>query len=60
MIDSYIAECISAHANVVVYTMNGFQMRGCIVAEFSEYIVLKSSGKKKMIYKHAISTIERE
>jgi host factor-I protein len=37
--------------------MNGFQLRGVIIA-FDRYtVVLDSEGKQQLIYKHAISTI---
>lgn len=58
MPNTYIEECINARANVTVYTMNGFQIRGCIIADADTYIIVKSNGKKKMVYKHAVSTIE--
>lgn len=58
MPDNYIEEAVATRANAVVYTMNGFQMRGTIVADCENYIVILSNGKKKMVYKHAISTIE--
>lgn len=58
MPSTYIEEVIATRANVVVYTLNGFQMRGNIFADCENYIVILSNGKKKMVYKHAISTIE--
>ena len=58
MPDTYIEEAMFSRTNVVVYTTNGYQIRCCIVHEADNYIVVLSSGKKKMIYKHAISTIE--
>ena len=58
MIDSYIDECINARKEVKVYVTNGFQLTGVIMHDFEDYIVIKSCGKKKLVYKHAISTIE--
>lgn len=58
MIDSFIDECINARKEVAVYITNGFKISGIIVHDFTDYIVIKSCGKKKMVYKHAISTIE--
>ena len=44
-------------STVVVFLMNGFQMKG-IVRGFDNFVVLlDSDGKQQMIYKHAISTI---
>lgn len=58
MADTYIEEAMYGRATVTVYTINGYQLRGTIFSDCDEYIVLLSNGKKKMIYKHAISTIE--
>lgn len=57
MPDTYIEEVIGSRANVAVYLINGFLMKGRIVHESDSYIVVLSDGKKKMVYKHAISTI---
>lgn len=57
MIDSYIDEVINARKDVCIITINGFQMRGRIVHDFADHVILLSDGKKRMIYKHAISTI---
>lgn len=58
MPDTYIEEAMFARTNVVVYTINGYQIRGVIVHNDDDYIVVLSSGKNKMLFKHAISTIE--
>lgn len=58
MVDTYIEECVNSRIEVTIITMNGFQFRGVIVHDFCDYIVVKSGGKKAMIYKHAISTIK--
>ncbi len=42
---------------VVVYLMNGFQLKGTVSGFDNFTIILKSEGKDQMIYKHAISTI---
>ncbi len=42
---------------IVVYLVNGFQLRG-LVKSFDNYVILlESEGKTSMVYKHAISTI---
>ena len=58
MPDTYVEEAMFRGAQVTVFTTNGYQLRGIITHDDLEYIVLLSNGKKKMIYKHAISTIE--
>lgn len=57
MIDSYIDEVINARKEVGVITINGFHVKGRIIHDFADHIVILSEGKKKMLYKHAISTI---
>lgn len=57
MPDTYIEEAIHAKTPMSVFMVNGFQMRGVIVHEDDDYIVINSDGKRKMLYKHAISTI---
>ena len=56
--DTYINEVISRNVRVRVITINGYQMCGKIIAEFDDHIILKVDNCKKMIFKHAISTIE--
>ncbi|WP_047152524.1 RNA chaperone Hfq [Aneurinibacillus tyrosinisolvens] len=42
---------------VIVFTKNGFQLKGLITA-FDMYVVaLDTFGKQQIIYKHAISTV---
>ena len=43
--------------NVVVFLMNGFQMKGVVRGFDSFVVMLDTEGKQQMIYKHAISTI---
>ena len=45
------------HQPVTLFLMNGFQMKGTVI-HFDEFcVVLHSSGKDQMVYKHAISTV---
>ena len=58
MKDGYIETCITNRNAVNVITMNGFQMVCKILEEEDGYIVVLCNGKKKLVFKHAISTIE--
>ena len=58
MPDTYIREAMVRTLSVTVYTINGYQLKGTIFDDCDNYIVLLSNGKKKLIYKHAISTVE--
>jgi host factor-I protein len=55
--DAYLGEMKRQAVPVVVYLMNGFQLRG-IVKGFDPFtIVLEYEKKAHLIYKHAVSTI---
>lgn len=58
MLDSYIEECIINMHTVNIITVNGYQMVSKILHEEQDYIVVLNGNKKKLIFKHAISTIE--
>lgn len=58
MPDTYIQEAMCAKTTVRVITINGYQMYGKIFADNDNYIVLLSDGVKKLVFKHAVSTIE--
>ncbi|MCD8909071.1 RNA chaperone Hfq [Staphylococcus gallinarum] len=54
--DKFLGQFKSEETKVIVFLVNGFQMKGTIV-DFDKYLVcLLSQGKEHMIYKHAIST----
>ena len=45
---------------VTVYLTNGFQLKGKVVGFDNFTVILNNEGKNKLIYKHAISTIDPE
>ena len=55
--DTFLNAARRDKLNVVVFLMNGFQMKGIVRAFDNFVIVLDSDGKQQMIYKHAVSTI---
>ena len=44
-------------ANVTLFLMNGYQLKGQIVGFDAFVVVLMTGDKQQVIYKHAISTI---
>lgn len=59
--DEFIAKLVEQKALTSVFLINGIQLKG-IISQFDQYtIVLNNepleSGKKQIVYKHAISTI---
>ncbi len=55
--DTFLSAVRRDRSTVVVFLMNGFQMKGVICGFDSFVVILDSDGKQQMIYKHAISTI---
>ena len=56
--NDYIEGCLKGARNVTVILLNGFQMKGRIVSAFPDYIIFKCDGMEKLIFKHAISTVQ--
>lgn len=54
--DSFLNTIRKESIPVVVYLVNGFQIRGVVKAFDSFTVVVESDGKQQMIYKHAVST----
>lgn len=56
--DSFLSECCRKKIEVTMFTTNGFQLRGVVVAFDGEVLVLQpKDGKQSMVYMTAISTI---
>ena len=58
MKDGYIESCIINQNIVNIITTNGYQMIAKILIEEENHIIILCGGKKKLVFKHAISTIE--
>ena len=55
--DSFLNKVRSEKKTIVIYLMNGFQVRGKVWGFDNFTVILESEGKQQLIYKHAISTI---
>ena len=55
--DAYLAEVKRQAVPVVIYLVNGFQLRGIVKGYDPFTIVLEYEHKAHLIYKHAVSTI---
>lgn len=55
--DDYLEDVKKNETNVVLYLMNGFQLRGKITAFDDCSVVVDTDGKRQLVYKHAISTV---
>jgi host factor-I protein len=58
--DIFLTRARRAHITVILFLMNGYQLRGIITGFDSFVVILVTDGKQQMIYKHAISTIVPE
>ena len=55
---AYLSDAKEKQVSVTIYMMNGFQVKGRII-DFDRFTILvESYGKKKLLYKSAVSTIE--
>jgi len=55
--DSFLNHIRRGGTPVVVYLVNGVQIRGTVKVFDSFTVLLESEGKQMLVYKHAISTI---
>ena len=54
--DNFLNQIRKENIPVVVYLMNGFQIRGFVKGFDNFTVVIESEGKQQLIYKHAVST----
>jgi host factor-I protein len=54
--DTFLNQVRKERIPVIVYLVNGFQIRGTVKGFDNFTCVLDTDGKQQMIYKHAIST----
>ena len=55
--DETLDEVIKEKVPVIVYLMNGFQLKGSVLAHDDAVAVLEIDGRHQIVYKHAISTV---
>ena len=58
--DSFLTQARRGRVSLVVFLVNGFQLRGVLTGFDNFVILLQTDGKQQMIYKHAVSTIVPE
>ena len=56
--DLILNEVRREHTAVTMFLMNGFQLKGIVTGFDNFVVVLRADRKHKIIYNHAISTIE--
>lgn len=55
--DSFLNQVRKDNIPVVIYLVNGFQLRGSVKGFDNFTVILENDGKQQLVYKHAISTI---
>ncbi|UOF89442.1 RNA chaperone Hfq [Fodinisporobacter ferrooxydans] len=54
--DNFLNQIRRENIPVIIYLVNGFQIRGHVKAFDNFTIIVESEGKQQMVYKHAVST----
>lgn len=55
--DAFLNKARRENIGILVYLVNGYQIKGYVKGFDNYTIVITSDDKQQMIYKHAISTI---
>ncbi len=55
--DSFLNQVRKENLPVVIYLVNGFQIRGLVRGFDNFTVIIENEGKQQLVYKHAISTI---
>lgn len=55
--DSFLNHVRKENLAVVIYLVNGFQIRGLVKGFDNFTVIIENDGKQQLVYKHAISTI---
>ncbi len=55
--DSFLNQVRKENVAVIIYLMNGFQLRGLVRGFDNFTVIIENDGKQQLVYKHAISTI---
>lgn len=55
--DSFLNQVRKENVAVTIHLVNGFQLKGNVRGFDNFTVILDSTGKQQMVYKHAISTI---
>ena len=55
--DSFLNHVRKENRAVVIYLVNGFQIRGLVRGFDNFTVIIENDGKQQLVYKHAISTI---
>lgn len=57
VLNNYLSEAKSKKTNMVIFLMNGFQMKGRIKDFDDMSVIIETDGTEQLVFRHAISTI---
>jgi host factor-I protein len=55
--DSFLNQVRKENVPVIIYLVNGFQLRGAVKGFDNFTVIIENEGKQQLVYKHAISTV---
>ena len=55
--DAFLNYVRKENIPVVIYLVNGFQIRGLVRGFDNFSVIIENEGKQQLVYKHAVSTI---
>ena len=55
--DSFLNQVRKESVPVIIYLVNGFQLRGAVRGFDNFTVIIENEGKQQLVYKHAISTV---
>ncbi|NLP42662.1 MAG: RNA chaperone Hfq [Veillonellaceae bacterium] len=55
--DSFLNQVRKENVPVIIYLVNGFQLRGSVKGFDNFTVIIENDGKQQLVYKHAISTV---
>ena len=55
--DSFLNQVRKENIPVIIYLVNGFQIRGSVRGFDNFTVIIEQVGKQQLVYKHAVSTI---
>ena len=55
--DAFLNNVRKENIPVVIYLVNGFQIRGLVRGFDNFSVIIENEGKQQLVYKHAVSTI---
>jgi len=55
--DSFLNHVRKENLPVVIYLVNGYQIRGLVRGFDNFTVIIENDGRQQLVYKHAISTI---